>query len=775
MKVLDRVGEEGTTTPRAGRPPATRSWPRSIAWGAGLVLVPLIARLVLPESFIGVIATPIAVGLAFGVAAIGLNIAMGYAGQVSLGHAAFLGVGAYSSALVTERWRWSFLAGVATAVVITSLTALLLGVVSLRIRGLYLAVSTLAFSIAMYDGLFKTQFLTGGSAGAPAPRPVAGNFIFTDNMHYIALLVALVLVVWHLDRNLTRSKLGRAFNAIRADEDMAASLGVNVTAYKTGAFVLAGVFTGVAGAMYAPITTLVQPDNFRFDLSLLFVIMLVVGGLGSRVGVFSAAVAFTVFPRLLDRFAVFTDLQFLVGALLLLVTLVRHPGGFAQVMSEGRERKRSKAEAQAPQTDDVVMAALPAPKSDRAHGGASAGSSAVLEVRDLSVRFGGLQAVDEATFDVQRGKIVGLIGPNGAGKTTCFNAISGLVRPTSGSIRLLGRDVTNLPAHERASLGIGRTFQMLGLAKDLTVMDNLLLAQHRLATYPAPVALLRPPPVARREADLEEAAREALAALRFERFAEAPLRTLSHGQQRLVELAAALVTSPELLLLDEPSGGMAPSAAESLAQRLIEIRDRLGHTVLLIEHHIPLVLAVCDTVHVLSAGSILASGAPSEIVTDAAVVEAYLGTTAGRRAQAQAAAAADDIASPAPASPRKRRTAARTAAPAKAPAPKKRAAAAKPASAASNGRKPVPRARIAAEPDARQVSSSRANGKKTAKPASKASTPAKRSGAQSKKPLAKAKTVAAPKARARAKTVAAPTARARAKTATRKKKKTTNA
>jgi branched-chain amino acid transport system ATP-binding protein len=249
------------------------------------------------------------------------------------------------------------------------------------------------------------------------------------------------------------------------------------------------------------------------------------------------------------------------------------------------------------------------------------------------VRFGGLQAVYEAGLSVPRGRIVGLIGPNGAGKTTMFNAISGLLRPDAGHVELLGRDVSDLPAHARARLGLGRSFQLIGLAKALSVTENLLLAQHVVARYGVASALTAVGASPRVERELRQRAADAIAALGFEQYADTPVQRLSHGQQRIVELGCVLVTAPELVMLDEPSAGMSPGAAENLAVRLRDIRDELGRTVLLIEHNIPLVLDVCDELYVLDAGQMLASGDPDEVIGRPEVVEAYLGRAAtGTRA-----------------------------------------------------------------------------------------------------------------------------------------------
>ncbi|MEY2398908.1 MAG: branched-chain amino acid transport system ATP-binding protein, partial [Actinomycetota bacterium] len=217
------------------------------------------------------------------------------------------------------------------------------------------------------------------------------------------------------------------------------------------------------------------------------------------------------------------------------------------------------------------------------------------------------------------------IGPNGAGKTTLFNAISGRHRPDSGRVELLGADVSTRSAAQRASAGLGRTFQNIGLVRDLSVTENFLLAQHVVAGYDAASALGYLPNVARGERELRERTAAAIAALGFERYTDTPVANLSIGQQRIVELGAVLLTAPEVVLLDEPAAGMAPAAAENLAERLVDLRDELGRTVLLIEHNIPLVLATCDELYVMAAGQVIAHGTPDEVIHDDLVLEAYLG------------------------------------------------------------------------------------------------------------------------------------------------------
>lgn len=574
-------------------------------------------------------ALTLGIGMCFAVAALSLNLLMGYAGQISLGHAALLGVGAYASGVVTARaFEAPWLLGMLVAGIAGGLVAFLLGLPALRIRGLYLAIVTIGFGFMVQDSLFKWAPLSGGSAGLELPKPRAGDFVFSRDADYLALVLLVFLLVWVVDTNVTSTRLGRAFHALREDESVAQSFGVDVIRYKLLAFTISGVMAGLAGALLGHLVTFVNSDTFRYQVSLTLVVTVVVGGLAHRAGVVAAAIFFAVLPRF---FIFLQGWDQLVGAFLLMDLMARHPGGLAGAFQESRERRairRAQAGTDEDTEDEAMpkLPALPRPEGLPDRVDAEAGS-AVLEVQGASVRFGGLQALDEVSITVQHGKIVGLIGPNGAGKSTLFNAISGLV-PMNGVVHFVGRQIQQLPPHARARLGIGRTFQLIGLAMSRSVLENFLLAQHAAATYSTTSALLHLPAAARGERELADRAHEAIAALGFERFTDTPVRHLSHGQKRLVELGCSLVTAPELLMLDEPSAGMAPAAAENLAERLCDIRDELGRTVLLIEHNIPLVLDVCDEIYVLNFGQILAHGTTEEIAQRPEVLAAYFGEDA---------------------------------------------------------------------------------------------------------------------------------------------------
>jgi branched-chain amino acid transport system ATP-binding protein len=249
----------------------------------------------------------------------------------------------------------------------------------------------------------------------------------------------------------------------------------------------------------------------------------------------------------------------------------------------------------------------------------------VLEVRDLSIRFGGLQALEDVNLDVNEYEIVGLIGPNGAGKTTAFNCITGFYKPNTGTVTYRGQDVTRVPPHRKAAMGFGRTFQNVGMVKSSTVLENLKTAQHARIGYDVATGLVGAPAVGREERELADKADAILELLGLEEVRNLRVGGLSYGTLKLLELGCALATEPDILLLDEPSSGMGPEEAHELGERLIDLRQAFGLTMLLIEHHVPLVLSVCDHVYVLNFGRLLAEGRPSVIQTHPEVVAAYLG------------------------------------------------------------------------------------------------------------------------------------------------------
>ncbi len=566
---------------------------------------------------------------AYAIAALSLNVLMGYAGQISLGQFAFVGVGAFSTGIITgvDQLRLPWVVGLLGSAVVGAAIAFLVGLPALRLRGLYLAIVTVSVAYVGWQTVFPLNAIGGGSSGKVLPNPYFGGNAIDSDAGFLVIAGLLLVAVWQVDVNLTRSRLGRAFQAIKADEQVAASFGVDVVRYKLLAFTISGAIAGVAGCVLGTAYGTVTSGTFDYARSLLLVVIVVIGGLGSRWGVVAAAFFAFLLPEIF--FNIFGEgirgYDLILNAALLMYTLARHPGGFAGAVEESREKRaiRKGGEPPLPPTRPNLPSlgrpsGLPVPRTQRP-------GVPVLEVSGVNVRFGGLQAVDNAGIRVDRGTIVGLMGPNGAGKTTMFNAITGALTPDSGHIEFLGEDVSALPAHLRAARGMGRTFQLIGLAKNLSVYENLLMAQHLAAPYGVASALTGLGASRGYEREIRERADQTIEGLGFGRYRDTPVNRLSHGQQRIVEIGSALVTSPELVMLDEPSAGMSPAAAEDLAATLLDVRDVLGRTILLIEHNVPLVLGVADELYVMDLGRVIADGEPGEVVTRPDVVTAYLG------------------------------------------------------------------------------------------------------------------------------------------------------
>jgi len=601
--------------------------PGIVVWLALVaVLPPVLSRAGLLSD---VNALRLCAATAFAVAGLSLNLLMGYAGQISLGQYAFVGVGAFTTGLVTgvNDLRLPWLVGLLAAAAMGGLVAFVVGLPALRLRGLYLAVVTIGVAYAGYQSLFRVESIGGGSAGKPVPRPYVGDSAIATNADFLALALVVLVVVWQLDVNLCRSRFGRAFQAVKADEGVASSFGIDVARTKLLAFTLSGAMAGAAGAILGTAYGTVTGTVFRYEQSLLLVVVVVIGGLGSRAGVVGAAFFAILLPSVM--IALFGEgirgYDLVLNGALLMYTISRNPHGLAGAVREARDKRleRKGGLPPLPPTRPSLPALRPlsgAPPVRKPRAGVP-----VLEARDVSVRFGGLQAVDQASLRVDRGTIVGLMGPNGAGKTTLFNAVTGALAPDSGQVLFLGEDISALPPHVRAARGMGRTFQLIGLAKQQSVYENLLTAQHLGAAYGVGSALLGVGPSRWFERELRERADQVLEGLGFQRFRDTPVGRLSHGQQRIVEIGCCLVTSPELVMLDEPSAGMSPAAAEDLAQTLLDVRDRLGRTVLLIEHNVPLVLNTADELYVMDTGRVIADGEPVEVVTRPEVVRAYLG------------------------------------------------------------------------------------------------------------------------------------------------------
>jgi branched-chain amino acid transport system permease protein len=567
--------------------------------------------------------------ISFAIACLGLNIVLGYAGQLSLAQAAFWGVGAYTSAILTTQLGLPVWAGMFAAFFVAAFFGVLLGIPTLKLSGHYLAMATIGFGIILQLILVNAVWLTNGSDGIPKiPAPWIGPLEMKDpgTIFYVAV-VSLVLLTWGAV-HIKDSRVGRAFMAIRENEMAAGTAGVDTTYYKIMAFALSAGYAGFGGWLFAHSGShYISPDTFSFDQSVIMLVMAVLGGNGSAIGSIVGAILLTLLPEVL-RFL--KDSYMMVYAAGIVLIMIFMPSGIAGLVKNLpvsvrlREWWRSGSTAAR-----QVAAAASAPKgADGAPPAAFCdcpGSDEVLlAVKGLAKHFGALRAVDGVDMEVRRGMIHALIGPNGSGKTTILNMLSGLYVPTAGEILLEGKAIGGRKSYHITSQGVARTFQNIRLFGELSVLENVLIGQHGHARSGLFASVLRPPAQKAEEAGMRKKALEMLAfvGLKGKEFAQA--NSLPYGQQRLLELARALASDPKLLLLDEPAAGLNAAETDALVELLCQICER-GITILLVEHDMSLVMNVSDHITVLNFGRKIAEGSAEEVEHNQEVIDAYLG------------------------------------------------------------------------------------------------------------------------------------------------------
>lgn len=587
----------------------------------------------------------------------GLNLLAGVAGLLDMGFVAFYAIGGYTYALLNSAQfgiHLGFWPSILIAMIVAAVFGLIIGIPSLRVRGDYLAIVTLAFFYIVQQLILNLMPVTNGPNGIPGvSRPSLFSFIFKSPIQYYYLFWVFAALVLFASLRLLWSRSGRAWAGIRDDEITASCMGVNLPRYRVNVFVATASIMGLAGALLGAFQAGVYPENFTLDTLVAIYLLLILGGQGNPTGVVAGAIMYTFLGELLRAFPSIVQYRMAISSLLLLVVIILLPMGVLR--ARPRKSRTGVEEAIAGQE----YAPLVALKAEPVAVGAGAGDLAaalqgahlaagpkvagggagpdvactpratgqvLLSVKGLSKNFGGIVAVDDVSFDVHEGEILGVIGPNGAGKTTLFNLITGIYKPDRGTVTYKGEDITGLSPDRVASKGLARTFQNIRVYPQLSVLDNVMAGAHHWLKAGVYRSILRLPGTRREEKKAEVNAIRNLAffdkglAERKDEY----VTVLNYADRRRVEIARAMTLGPDLLLLDEPAAGMNPAEVEELSKQIIQLRD-MGYTIILVEHQMPVVMGCSDHMVVVNKGQVLAEGTPKQMQEHPDVITAYLG------------------------------------------------------------------------------------------------------------------------------------------------------
>lgn len=552
--------------------------------------------------------------------AISLNWVVGYLGQLTLANAAIFGFGAYTSAILISRWDLFYPVAVIGSILIGSLVSALISLPVLRLKGFFLAIATMTFGVFSHWLFVHGGSITAGASGLSFQRPNFENFGIDNSMGLFisALIITISTVI--LTSRLVASSFGRNSLCIAEQELIAPILGIDVARHKLKVFLVSGGIAGGAGAIFAGLLGLVDPEAFNLVQMITQFMMVVLGGLGSILGSIFGAALVTGLIEGLRAFKGFHEIA--MGAMLLMVILFA-PKGIYRFIAKGRpewiESRFGGDAFKKLEVKSLGKSNIPTVTQ----GKILSECKNAISVENARKHFGGLNAVDDVSFVVREGSIHGLIGPNGSGKSTMLNLISRSQPLSGGRIQILDTDISCVPAHSVSGMGVARTFQNLQLVTELTVLENVMLGAVSGLTIKDNRAVSKS--LKKFESEAAAISMQSLVFVGMEGFAFRRGNELSGGQMRLVEIARALAARPRILLLDEPAAGLSLNRIDTVKSLILRINRELGVTVLLVEHVLNLVLEVSEKITVLNAGKLLAEGSPTDIRNNPVVREAYLG------------------------------------------------------------------------------------------------------------------------------------------------------